>query len=75
MNIAVIAMLYGLLLYAILGGFLLTLCTEFPEHLREDRRLYMKAYRQNYMLVVFIMLFWYVVGLAFWPYIVSKYRG
>ncbi|MNQ04749.1 hypothetical protein D3C85_174700 [compost metagenome] len=75
MNIAVIAVLYGLLLYTILGGFLLTVCTDYPEHLREHRKLLMKAYRQNYMKTVLVVLFWYVIGLAIWPHIVVKYRS
>lgn len=75
MNIAVIAIMYGLLLYVLLGGFLLTVCTDYPEHLREYRELLLKAYRGSYYKVVLLTLFWYIVGIGVWPYFIRKYRA
>lgn len=74
MNIVILAVMYGLLLYVLLGGFLLTVCTDYPEHLRRYRELLMKTHRRSYTKVVLLTLFWYVIGVAGWPFVVRKYR-
>ena len=75
MNLIVIALMYGLLLYVVLGGFLLTVCTDYARFLQDYRLTLMKAYRQNYLKTVLVLLYWYVVGLAIWPYWVIKHRS
>lgn len=75
MNLIVIALLYGLLLYVVLGGFLLTVCTDYPEFLKRYRLDLMKAYRHNYLKTLLVLLYWYVVGIAIWWYWVLKHRS
>jgi hypothetical protein len=75
MNLIVIALMYGLLLYVVLGGFLLTLCTDYPRFLKDYRLELMQAYGQNYLKTVLVLLYWYVIGLAIWPYWVAKHRS
>lgn len=74
MNIVVLAVMYGLLLHVVLGGFLITVCTDYPEHLRAYREILVESQRRSYAKVVLIVLLWYVLGLAFWPIVVRKYR-
>ena len=75
MAVIIFAVMYGLLLYALLGGFLLTVCTSFPEALRDHQKLLEQAYRGNRYKVVAVILFWYVVSVASWPHMVRKYHN
>lgn len=74
MAVIIFAIMYGLLLYALLGGFLLTVCTDFPENLREHRDLLKKTYRNEYLKIVLICLWWYIITVAAWPWMVRKYH-
>lgn len=74
MGVIIFAVMYGILLYTLLGGFLLTVCTDFPEHLREHRDLLKKTYRNENWKVVLVTLWWYIVTLATWPWMVKKYH-
>lgn len=74
MIVAVIALLYGLLLYVLLGGFLLTVCTDYPEVLREYRKGLMRTNRRSYTSIALLVLIEYLRHVLLWPKYIRKYR-
>lgn len=74
MNLTILVVFYGVLLYILLGGFLLTVCTDYPEQLRIHRNNLLHYRSYSYVTIVGVVMFWYVFGLGVWPYTVSKHR-
>jgi hypothetical protein len=74
MIIAVIAFMYSMLLYVLLGGFLLTVCTDCPEQLREYRKDLMRPNRRSHTTVVLMLLLEYCRRVVIWPKYVRHYR-
>lgn len=74
MNLYVICALYGVLLYVVLGGFMLTVCTDYPERLRTHRNTLLRTQRRSYVTATAFVLMWYILGLICWPAMLQRPR-
>lgn len=66
--------MYAFLVWIVLGGYLLMVCTDFPARLKAQMDVERKIYGVKSKRVVMFGLYWYALGLIVWPKVVKKFH-